>query len=199
MKSLAYYHYESHHVECTHCEWEGLGNQLTFGEMFDALFELNCPRCNQKVAMVGFPSFEEVLKHGTEAEKEDVRKSLHRQEELKDLELTKSTKLPKLSGSVQIRFEERYSDQKLILDIYANETPIFSEEVYYEYSERLMEIIKILSFKYKASIQSIAVQSSHDLCGDRYDSIKLKALIEQVTNQHAKAQKEAKLKKGGRL
>lgn len=184
MLSLPYYHYESHPVNCTHCGWKGLGNQLIFGEMFNALFELDCPKCDQKLAMVGYPSFEEVLKYGSEAEKAEIRRIKQKLEDHKNQELTLNTPLPKLTGLQKIRFEERYElNQRVILDIYANDHLIFSEEVYYEYSERLMEIIKILDIKYRGRIQSIEVESTFDLCGDRFDSRKLKALIEKVSIQ----------------
>lgn len=185
MKNLPYYHYKTAAVTCSNCNWNGLGSQLKIGEHYSALFELDCPKCDHKVAMVGMPSFEEVLKDGTDKEKEEVLKSIEESERQKNLELTRASKLPKLSGPLQIRFHERYErHHKILLDIYANELLIFSEQVYYEYSERLMEIIRILSYKYRAKIQSIDYESTHDLCGDRFDAFKLKAVIEAVVKKY---------------
>jgi len=65
MKNLPYYHYKTAAVTCSNCNWNGLGSQLKIGEHYSALFELDCPKCDHKVAMVGMPSFEEVLKDGT--------------------------------------------------------------------------------------------------------------------------------------
>ena len=49
--SLNYYTYKDVPYACDHCGWRGKGSELEQGEMFEALFELNCP--------VGPPSLRE--------------------------------------------------------------------------------------------------------------------------------------------
>ena len=59
MKSPDYYTYKQHTYQCKSCGWEGLGLDLRNGEMFDALFELNCPSCFEMVTFVPYPSSRE--------------------------------------------------------------------------------------------------------------------------------------------
>lgn len=49
---------ESEHL-CRHCGWHGLGNELVHGEMFDALFEVDCPQCGERVTTVELPTLTE--------------------------------------------------------------------------------------------------------------------------------------------
>lgn len=44
---------------CRACGWQGLGSELQQGEMFDALFEVDCPKCGERVTVVELPTIEE--------------------------------------------------------------------------------------------------------------------------------------------
>jgi hypothetical protein len=44
---------------CRVCGWQGLGSELRQGEMFEALFEINCPKCGERVDVIELPTIEE--------------------------------------------------------------------------------------------------------------------------------------------
>lgn len=39
-------------TKCDNCRWEGLGAQLTSGEVFDDRFEVHCPQCEARMPWV---------------------------------------------------------------------------------------------------------------------------------------------------
>lgn len=62
---------------CNACGWSGTGDQLKVGEMFEALCELDCPKCSTKVTFVSYPTVGEMRENAdklTEREKEFLKK-----------------------------------------------------------------------------------------------------------------------------
>jgi hypothetical protein len=51
--------WQGRRYECSRCGWIGTGQKLARGESFDALFELNCPVCDKRVATVSYPTIEQ--------------------------------------------------------------------------------------------------------------------------------------------
>ena len=58
-QSLSYYTFKAAQFACTHCAWIGNGSELEEGEMFGAMFEVNCPACHTNLYFVSFPSIAE--------------------------------------------------------------------------------------------------------------------------------------------
>lgn len=54
------YTYQGEHYTCQHCGWDGPGTALRVGDVFDALYEMNCPACDEKVLNIMYPTLEEM-------------------------------------------------------------------------------------------------------------------------------------------
>lgn len=52
---LAYENYKKLKFKCRSCTWSGLGVDLEMGEVFESLFEIECPKCMTYIGAVGFP------------------------------------------------------------------------------------------------------------------------------------------------
>ncbi len=52
---LTYENYRKLKFKCPNCDWSGFGGELEMGEVFDALFEIECPKCMTYIGAVGFP------------------------------------------------------------------------------------------------------------------------------------------------
>jgi hypothetical protein len=44
--------------KCRSCSWWGIGSELEMGEVFDSLFEVECPKCHTYLGAIGFPLIE---------------------------------------------------------------------------------------------------------------------------------------------
>lgn len=59
-KVLRYYQYEATApITCPVCGWRGSGEDADRG-MFAELFDLSCPRCDQMLLVVGYPTLGEI-------------------------------------------------------------------------------------------------------------------------------------------
>ena len=47
--------YKETAVTCPHCGWQGLGKELSLGELFEQLAEHNCPKCDEAIVIVPYP------------------------------------------------------------------------------------------------------------------------------------------------
>jgi hypothetical protein len=52
---LSYENYKKLKYRCRNCDWSGFGVELEMGEVFDSLFEIECPKCMTYIGAVGFP------------------------------------------------------------------------------------------------------------------------------------------------
>ena len=41
-------HQEAHFF-CDHCHWEGPGKELSVGDIYDAGYEIHCPKCGERL------------------------------------------------------------------------------------------------------------------------------------------------------
>lgn len=47
-------------VRCPRCDWEGTAESATRGESFRELYEADCPTCDGRVAIISYPTGDEV-------------------------------------------------------------------------------------------------------------------------------------------
>ena len=55
---LTTYNYKNLNFKCRSCNWSGYGFELEMGEVFDLLFEIECPACSAYIGAVPFPIVE---------------------------------------------------------------------------------------------------------------------------------------------
>ncbi len=75
-KVLRYYQYDdAKEISCSVCGWSGPAGEGG-QHMFDELFDVRCPSCQNMLLIVGYPTFaeiEEAAKHGNEEAKRELR------------------------------------------------------------------------------------------------------------------------------
>ena len=49
-----YYEYKNEQYNCKNCGWNGLGEELEQDEVYDELFDVNCPQCHEHIGFVSF-------------------------------------------------------------------------------------------------------------------------------------------------
>lgn len=166
MISLNYYSYKQHNLNCKECNWSGLGKDANQGEMFDELFELDCPNCSKTIACIGFPTHDEVLKHGTEEDKERVKEVTKFHKKVESYERKTTDDLPEFEGPIFIEIKETSDNTNEWLEIYANDIFLWKEVLYYEYQNRLVQILNMLDEKYHGRIEEVKFEKSYYLLGD---------------------------------
>lgn len=148
MKS--YYIYKKEIFTCIKCGWSGFGEELEQGELFDSGFEIHCPKCKHCMAFIPLPSFDEVLKYGSEEEKKQVQEIEQAGNEISRSQLKSINQLPEINKVDEIKFhlkEEKFK-RKDYLVIYADGQEIWRELLYFEYYDRYVELAKLLKAKY---------------------------------------------------
>lgn len=184
MNTHKYYQYGKEDFLCPKCGWKGKGKDLEQGDLFAEFFEVHCPNCSTKLeAIVMFPTHEEVMKYGTNADKRQLAKQLSWFEELKINEIKDISEFPDLPNVPTtfklVAFKQNY---KWRIGVEANGKIIASELRYYEYYERYVEIGKMLKQKYGSLIQDLIPDPQDQyLYGDDFKAIdevsKLRAFL----------------------
>ncbi len=143
------YNYKSHQYQCKNCDWTGKGEVLEQGDLYEDGFEVNCPECGNLLEFVVLPTFDEVLKYGTEEEKKEVREQMEFWEKWEALSLKSANELPEIEGENLIfEAKERKFKRQEFLFIMYNGKEVWKEPLLYEYYERFIEIGKMLKEKY---------------------------------------------------
>lgn len=57
------YTYKKCEFTCDKCKWQGLGSETEIGELFDAVFEIDCPICHEPVDSISHPNIYEILEY----------------------------------------------------------------------------------------------------------------------------------------
>ena len=148
---INYYTYQDEYFECENCSWKGKGKDTESGEIFSALFEIDCPSCREPITHISYPTTEETLKYGSDKEKKEARERNKWIQKVQEMQLTNVKQLPKIDKH-DITFKLDVSeDLKYILLKYDDNT-IWKEIRTFEYYERYLEIGELLKLKYKKKI-----------------------------------------------
>jgi hypothetical protein len=156
--------------ECRHCGWVGRGADLVQGEVFDALFEADCPRCGGRVTTVTFPTLAEsranwdTLSRADKLTVELVEAHLDGFERRK---LSRPDQLPDLHGE---DIESRDGGDRIIR---FGDLVVWREPAFYEGYERFVEVAGILAQKYGSRLQDLVPSRASELYlyGDRSASL----------------------------
>lgn len=184
-RSMNYYTYQNKNVTCEKCKWQGKGSETQIGEIFESLFEIDCPKCNHTIDHVYYPTEAEVLEYGTESEKNEIWERQKRIEEFEKQKLKHPEQLPDIETPENLTFIITASQDGEQIEISCNNKTVWSESRWYEYYERYIEIGEILQQKYSNRlIDFIPENDNVYLYGDRYVAISIveqfrKSLIQQ--------------------
>lgn len=158
---IEYYKYKTQSFECKNCSWKGKGESLVMGDLYDELYEVHCPECKNKIGIVMLPTFDEVLKYGSEDDKAKVKEMMSRQEKIKTAELKSADQLPEIEKDGIIDFQLKVKDDngEEYLVIFADGEEIWREFYFWEFFERYIELAKMLKQKYGSRMTDL------DTCG----------------------------------
>jgi phage FluMu protein Com len=162
-----YYEFASEKFKCPNCNWTGSGAEAKTGEVFGALFEIDCPNCGETLGSVSFPTDKETLEHGSEKEKESVLKRIAFLEKMDATLLKSIDQLPEIKGDELVfeTAEERRGDD-LYLKILCQGDLVWEEITGYEYYDRFLELGNMFKEKYGESMVDFIQQGSAYLYGD---------------------------------
>ena len=141
--------------KCFKCSWTGLGSEMEQGDVFDYLFEMDCPKCGEHIMSISHPSNEESRKHWDEVSPDEkllVEISESRHRDFEKRKLSSSDQLPDLPGDdlviywdMEFRGDTIYGSNTIIR---FGDLVIWREPVFFEGYERYLEVASILSNKY---------------------------------------------------
>jgi hypothetical protein len=57
------YTYKNCEYTCIKCKWSGKGSETKVGEVFEGVFEIDCPVCRKPVDAIGHPHIYEILEY----------------------------------------------------------------------------------------------------------------------------------------
>ena len=167
-----YYTYKKHIYQCKKCDWQGLGSELQQGEMFDALFELDCPSCSETVTFVSYPTIDESRAnwdHLSDRERANLERVVSRWDRFNAMSLKSHEQLPDIAASAFF-ITWNYEDDMTVLRY--GDNIIHCEPALYEGYERYEEVALILKDRYGDALLDLApsAASGFYLYGDRLSS-----------------------------
>ena len=175
--NLSYYTYKEAQFACSHCAWIGKGSELEEGEIFETLFEVNCPACHTNLSFVSFPSIAEARANWANlsgAERIQIESIERRQALFDQTSLKLPAQLPNITMPEFILYWDFAETPELgsTTLIRLGDQTIFSEPAFYEGFKRYMEVATILKTKYGNSLQDVipTKASSLYLYGDSLSS-----------------------------
>ncbi|CAA9343916.1 MAG: hypothetical protein AVDCRST_MAG93-6787 [uncultured Chloroflexia bacterium] len=150
-RTVRYYDYEENEeLTCPRCGWNGTakeGDTESYGELFD----VSCPKCDQKLLIVSYPTrdeTEEAAKGGNKQALEELSFLSSRHEFLESFErdrLRSPQQLPELEGEA-LSFVWDQEEDRTVIRI--GDKVIWSEPAIYEGWERFNEVKNFLKQKY---------------------------------------------------
>ncbi|MEJ7783762.1 MAG: hypothetical protein WKF96_03090 [Solirubrobacteraceae bacterium] len=137
-------------ITCPGCGWQGFARDCS-KEYFSELFDESCPRCDQMVAIVAYPTHEETRRAaaaGNEraiAELANVERREAFWEKAEASELKDPSQLPKIGGD---RFELLWDKDGDHTVVRHGEREIWREVAYWEGGDRFAEVFTLLRRRY---------------------------------------------------
>jgi hypothetical protein len=170
MTNEYYGSWKTDEIKCEKCGWSGIGDECNQGEMFEQLFEIDCPICSARLNVILFPTIEESRANWDRVSDGDKLMVEAREQFLAQAEsscLKSADQLPDLNDEEIVLVWDR--------DIRANDTVIrygnsiiWREPVFYGGSDRFYEVAQLLSKKYGPRIKDLVftLRSEGMLWGD---------------------------------
>lgn len=149
------------------CGWTGTGKDASW-EAFDALVQVDCPQCDHRLCLVGYPSAAEeraAAKSGNAEAKRavnDQRSRARREKAFKITKLVRATQLPLLKGVEEIDFvlcsDEKQKDDMYVL--FANGEEIHRELAWWEDNEPLRRYCRYVTKRYGDRVKTFTIDVS---------------------------------------
>ncbi len=159
---------------CGKCGWTGTGEQCTQGEMFNDLYEIDCPSCGKRVDVVLYPTIKESRANWEKVSDADKAMIEAREQFIKEAEsrcLESPEELPEVKGEVLIFVWDQHKYEKNRDDtvITYGKQVICTEPAFYEGYDRFIEVAEILKKRYGDRFIDLipAERSGNYLYGDR--------------------------------
>lgn len=178
---INYADYKSHPLSCPSCGWKGLGKDSS-QNYSGTVMDLECPECNKMLAIINFPTYQETLRRGSEADRQAVLREVNFRERFKRMSLKSPDELPDIEGSA-ISFTFRSitikGDDYSIIEHQGKE--VWREPMVWEGCERFMEIGRILKDKYGNNMMDLIPDETAEtfLYGDKVQAPTLIAEFRQ--------------------
>lgn len=140
--------YRDQHLTCPDCGWTGLGRD-SCQNVGGLVMDLECPECFKMLAIIDFPTYQETLKRGTEAERQAVLREINFKEKFKRMSLKTADELPHVEGNnIHFTFRSVTSKGEDYNIIEFQNQEVWREPMVWEGYERFMEIGCILKERY---------------------------------------------------
>lgn len=147
-------------LDCA-CGWHGPASDASI-ELFDALYELECPRCDARLAVVGLPTHDQVREAaaaGNESAKRDlvdVERIEARRARASRLALADIEVLPDLDGAeLIIHWDQEEVDDEQYTVLLHGDRVLWRELAFWEGLTRYKEVVALLELKYGTRLRGV--------------------------------------------
>ncbi len=168
--------WKTENLDCPGCGWHGLiDNDHT--EDFDQLLDFHCPKCGKMLAIINFPTPEEVREHSDEISAEDMEfydKQLDHADEFEEHHLESADQLPDIEADplilvwdMEFNSGGEFAGPSYVV-IKHDGKEIWRERAYFECVDRFNEVVEVLRQKYGERLKALipAGRSTTYLYGD---------------------------------
>ncbi len=155
-------------LDCPKCGWQGTIDMDSTGE-FDQLLDFRCPKCNEMLAIINFPTPDEVREHPDKQSAEEkgfYTKQMELDTEFEKTRLESPSQLPAIAADPlilvwDIEFDSRGESAGPTYTIIKHEgRGIWRERAYYECVARFNSVEKILRQKYGDRLKALIPTSA---------------------------------------
>lgn len=164
-----YYQYKKQSHTCPKCGWVGSGESLEIGEVFDTLYEVECPHCYAYLGCVPNPNIEQAREHWSELpdqEKHQLGMIEAMCNEFDRRWLKGPEQLPDIAGDSFTLIWDMIGED---ITIRNGNQVVFTEPSIYQGYERFEEVVSILKERYGDALKGVVPtkRSLEPLCGDK--------------------------------
>jgi hypothetical protein len=153
--------------QCEHCGWQGIGSELSNGEMYSEVMEMDCPKCFEPILFYGYPPIALARANGSKLSPldRDLLQTIESsRREFDRVRLKDASQLPDLECD---RLVLEWDCDKSAPEIPDRQSPgwqtvirhgsteIWREVAHYECYERFLDVIDILLSKYGARLHDL--------------------------------------------
>src|SRR5271154_822492 len=167
-KHFNYYDaWQSVELECPTCHWKGTFNEGSVG-YFQELMDCSCPKCDflarPLLAIVSYPTLDEMLKSGNPADIEHGKRIEQFQQKFDSMKLVRKEQLPEVdSTSFALAWDFIEADGERLTVIRHDDQVLFSEPALWEGYERFEQVCKIVREKYGVRVNDLAPTRDSEL------------------------------------
>lgn len=170
-------------MTCEKCGWKGkVGHNMT--EIYEQLLDITCPKCDEMLAIINFPTYQETENAAKKGNKEALKnlpaatEHARRMKQFEETKLKTIEQLPEITGKnlefiFDLFFEKNKGEEELVTIITHDKKVIWKELGLYECVPRFNELKNLLKKKYGKRFKSLkpTERSGYPLYGDKISAI----------------------------